>query len=238
MIPAYNEENSIARVIQEIPRKIEGISSVRVLVVNDGSNDQTVKVAKEAGADKIVNHSVNRGLASTFRTGLKFAVKMGADVIVNTDADFQYDQRQIPDLIKPVLERKADMVIGSRFDGYIEYMPSRKKLGNRIATIVTRLVSGYHARDAQSGFRAFSSRLARYMTITSKKTYVQETIIRASRGGYKIVEIPITFRKREGQSRLIKNIWRYAFAVLPEMLYVFTDVLRKRKQTSEAMLHA
>lgn len=130
MIPAHNEEKTIAKVIKEVPREIKGIDEVEVLVTNDGSIDKTVEVAKEAGADKIVGFKRNKGLAPAFRAGLESALAMGADIIVNTDADFQYNQSQIPDLIKPVLDDEADIVLGSRFKGWIEYMPLQKRIGN------------------------------------------------------------------------------------------------------------
>jgi glycosyltransferase involved in cell wall biosynthesis len=226
MIPAYNEEKTIGTVIREIPRSIDGFETIDVIVTNDGSVDRTKEVALEAGAALVVSHRRNRGLAATFRTGLKFAIKRGADVIVNTDADLQYDQRQIPDLVSPIVLGNADMVLGSRFKGRIEYMPQRKKMGNMLATCVTRILSGFNVSDAQSGFRAFSREVAEFLRVTSTKTYVQETIIRPARKGFRIVEIPITFRKREGESRLIKSIWGYAFHVLPELVSCYIDTFR------------
>jgi glycosyltransferase involved in cell wall biosynthesis len=226
MIPAYNEEETIGGVIREIPRSIDGFETIDVIVTNDGSVDGTKEVALEAGAALVVSHRRNRGLAATFRTGLKFAIKRGADVIVNTDADLQYDQRQIPDLVSPIVLGNADMVLGSRFKGWIEHMPRRKRMGNMLATCVTRILSGFSVSDAQSGFRAFNREVAEFLRVTSTKTYVQETIIRPARKGFRIVEIPITFRKREGESRLIKSIWGYAFHVLPELVSCYIDTFR------------
>ena len=226
MIPAYNEEKTVGRVIDEIPRGIEGVDVIEVLVIDDGSVDNTRQVAEIAGANLVVSHSTNRGLAASFRTGLKVALRMNADIIVNTDADLQYDQTQIRELVRPILANEVDMVLGSRFKGYIEDMPTRKKLGNMLATFATRVLSGFNTSDAQSGFRAFSRELASSLKITSTKTYVQETIIRAARCGYRITEVPITFRKRHGPSRLIKSIWGYAFKVLPELISCYIDTLR------------
>jgi len=203
-IPAYNEENTINKVIREIPCQIDGIDSVEVLVINDGSKDNTVKVAKDAGADHIINQKENLGLAFTFRTGLEEALMRGADIIVNTDADFQYNQQQIPDLIKPVLEGKADIVLGSRFSGHIEHMAPQKRLGNILATRVTRMASGYPVTDARTGFRAFSRDAALRMNILYDYTYVQETIIQAVDHNLTMVEIPIKVRKCEGDSILIQ----------------------------------
>lgn len=230
MIPAYNEEKTVGKVIDEIPRRIEGVDVIEVLVIDDGSVDDTRQVAEIAGANLVISHGNNRGLAASFRTGLKAALKMNADIIVNTDADLQYDQTQIRELVRPILSNKADMVLGSRFKGYIEEMPTRKKLGNILATLVTRILSGFNTSDAQSGFRAFTGELASSLKITSTKTYVQETIIRAARCGYRLTEIPITFRKRSGPSRLIKSIWGYAFKVVPELISCYIDTHRSCKR--------
>lgn len=226
MIPAYNEELSIGRVIEEIPRVISGIKSVEVLVIDDGCQDNTKHVALSAGAERVVSHQHNLGLASAFRTGLRISLQMGADVIVNTDADRQYNQHQIPALVKPIVNGEADLVLGSRFKGRIEAMPIGNRIGNLLATFVTRVLSGYPTSDAQSGFRAFSRQLAKFLTITSRKTYVQETIIRAARGGFSLFEIPIDFRKRPGESRLISSIWSYAFNVLPDLARCYMDLIR------------
>jgi glycosyltransferase involved in cell wall biosynthesis len=208
MIPAYNEEKSIASVIKEIPR--DCCDEVEVLVINDGSIDKTVQEAKKAGADKIVNFKKNKGLAPAFRAGLQKALEMGADIIVNTDGDGQYNGEEIRKLIEPILAGRADFVLGSRTNGHIEYMPIQKKIGNRIATFITRQVSGFPVSDAQSGFRAFTRDCALHLNVMADYTYVQETLIQASYYGLVIEEVPIEFRRRDGHSRLISSIWRYA----------------------------
>ena len=214
-IPAYNEEKTIGKVIREIKECIEirkYCDDVKVLVINDGSTDNTVEEAKKAGADKIISFRKNRGLARAFKAGLETALEMGADIIVNIDADGQYNPKEIPKLIKPILDGKADIVLGSRFKGWIEYMPIQKRIGNRIATWVTRLASGIPISDAQTGFRAFSREAALRLNVLADYTYVQETIIQAAKMGLKIEEVPIEFRKRRGngKSRLISNIFSYA----------------------------
>lgn len=216
-IPAYNEEKTISDVIKEIrelkPEDFEGrISDIKIVVVNDGSNDNTAKVAKDAGADVVVSFRRNRGLARAFGQGIETALELGADIIVNIDADDQYDAKEIPKLVNPILDGEADIVLGSRFEGWIEYMPPQKRIGNKIATWVTRIVSGFPTSDAQTGFRAFSRDAAMKLHVLGDYTYVQETIIQANQHGLKIVEVPITFRKRkgDGQSRLISNIFGYA----------------------------
>jgi len=210
MIPAYNEEKSIADVIAEIPREIEGISSVVVLVIDDGSTDGTVREAERAGADKIVGHGSNKGLGATFKDGLDAALDMGADVVVNIDADGQYNATEIPRLIQPILEDKADFVLGWRDIDKLAFMPRGKRIGNKTATWVTRRFCHLPIKDAQSGFRAFSRETAMKLNLSGRYTYVQETLIQASYKGLRIEQVPIEFRARKGQSRLISNIGSYA----------------------------
>lgn len=208
MIPAYNEEQTIASVIKEIPR--DCCDEVEVLVINDGSADKTVQEARRAGADKILSFKKNKGLAPAFRAGLQKALEMDADIIVNTDGDGQYNGEEIRKLIEPILAGRADFVLGSRTNGSIEYMPLQKRVGNRIATFITRMVSGLPISDAQSGFRAFTRDCALHLNVMADYTYVQETLIQASYYGLVIEEVPIEFRRRDGHSRLISSIWRYA----------------------------
>jgi len=209
-IPSYNEESSLASVITEIPRTIPGIDQIIVLVINDGSTDRTVEIATQAGADKILSHKHNMGLAKTFRDGLDAALEMGADIIVNTDADFQYNGMEIPNLIAPILEGKTDIVLGDRQVDKLDHMPRGNLWGNKLATQVTRLVTGLPINDAQTGFRAFSREAALRMNLTGDYTYTQETIIQAANKNLKVAQIPVEFRRREGNSRLISSIFRYA----------------------------
>ncbi|KUK94831.1 MAG: Glycosyl transferase family 2 [Methanothrix harundinacea] len=211
IIPAYNEENSLPVVIREIPREIPGVDEVEVLVINDGSTDATAEVAKTSGADRVISHKKNMGLGVTFKDGLEEALRMGADVIVNTDADGQYNGAEIPRLIEPILKEEADVVIGNRQIDLLDHMPWQKKAGNKMATWVTRRVTGLPILDAQTGFRAFSREAALRMTLVSGSyTYVQETLIEAANKRLAVEQIPIEFRRREGPSRLISNIFKYA----------------------------
>ena len=209
-IPAYNEEKTIAGVIREIPRRIDGVDTVEVVVIDDGSGDDTARQATEAGADRIVSHKRNEGLGVTFKDGLEAALDMGADLIVNIDGDGQYNAEEVPALVKPLLDNKADIVLGWRDIDKLEFMPRGKKIGNKVATWVTRRTCGLHIEDAQSGFRAFSREAALRMNLSGKYTYVQETIMEAKYKGLKIEQIPIEFRPREGQSRLIPSLATYA----------------------------
>jgi len=209
-IPAYNEERTLHDVIKEIPRLIPGIDDVRILVINDGSTDRTIDIAIQAGADKTVSHKHNLGLAWTFRDGLNEALEMGADIIVNTDADFQYNGKEIPKLIAPILEGTADIVLGDRQIDHLDHMPRGNYWGNKIATQVTRWATGLPIKDAQTGFRAFTRDAALRMNLTGEYTYTQETLIQAANKKLKIEQIPVEFRRREGKSRLISNILGYA----------------------------
>lgn len=209
VIPAYNEERTVGRVIEEIPREIEGVDSVRVIVVSDGSTDGTENEAKKAGADRIITFKQNMGLSRAFKAGLEAALETDADIIVSIDADGQYVPGEIPKLIEPIIKQEADIVLGSRFKGHIEHMPLKKKIGNIIATKVTRFVSGFPVSDAQTGFRAFSREAALRLNIFSDYTYVQETIIQAVHKDFTIVEIPCNFRRREDESRLVSSMFTY-----------------------------
>jgi len=208
-IPSYNEEKTILKVINEIPKKISGIDKIEILVIDDGSTDKTSEVAKKAGAS-VIKNTKNMGLAFTFAKGLQKALDMGADIIVNTDADFQYNQTQIPLLVTPVLNQDADIVLGSRFRGWIEEMPFQKKWGNIAMSFMVRTITGLKISDAQTGFRAFSREAALKINIFSDFTYTQETILEAWEKKLVIKEVPVDFRKRKDKSRLISNIFVYA----------------------------
>ncbi len=209
-IPAYNEERTLGKVIREIPRKIDKIDEVKVVVIDDGSIDDTRKVAFRAGADKVISFKQNRGLAQAFKMGLNVALQMNSDIIVNIDADGQYDGAEISKLINPILNSEADIVLGFRFKEWIEDMSLQKKVGNYLATKVTNLLSGLKISDAQTGFRAFSKEAALKINVISNYTYVQETIMQAVNKQLKIVEVPVHFRRRKGKSRLISNIFSYS----------------------------
>lgn len=197
VVPAYNEEKTVGKVIHQIPKRIPGIEKVEIIVVDDGSTDWTVSEAMKAGA-KVIRHKMNMGLAISFRDGLDAALEDGADVIVNTDADLQYDQRDIPKLIKPIIKGEADIVLTDRNVWKLPHMPLGKKIGNKLATWIVRILSGFPVKDAQSGFRAFSREAALNLNVLSGYTYVQETIIQAVFKKMKITQVPCKFRARRG----------------------------------------
>jgi glycosyltransferase involved in cell wall biosynthesis len=209
-IPAYNEEDTIAGVIREIPRRIPDIDSIEVILIDDGSIDNTITKATKNGVDEVVTHKVNKGLGFAFRDGIDSALEKGADIIVNIDADGQYNATQIPDLIKPILDGKADIVLGWRNIDKLDFMSEGKKLGNKLATWITGRLSGLPIKDAQTGFRAFSREAALRLNLFGKYTYVQETLIQASHKDLQIAQVPVEFRARNGKSRLIPNLVSYA----------------------------
>lgn len=209
MVPAYNEAEIIGNVIEEIPRKIEGLDSVQVLVINDGSTDRTAEVAREAGADEILSHRTNLGLGVAFRDGLERALKMGADIIVNMDADGQYNAKEIPKLIKPILEKRAEIVLGWRDISNLDFVSFSKKIGNQMTTWIIRKACNLSIKDSQTGFRAFSQEAALRMNLSGEYTYVHETLIQAKSKHLRIDEVPVQFRQRKGDSRLISSLPSY-----------------------------
>lgn len=213
VIPARNEEDNIKTLIKNIPRSIPHVSEVKVLVVDDGSTDDTSRKAREAGADYVVSFKRHRGLALAFKTGVKRAVELSADIIVNIDADNQYNPQEIPRLVEPIIENKVDIVLGDRQVNKLEHMPWNKKIGNSIVSYITSGLSGQNIRDSQTGFRALSREAALRINIFSNYTYTQEMILEAAYKKLRVIEIPVEFRKREGESRLISNIFTYALKV-------------------------
>lgn len=223
MIPAYNEEQNIEAVIKSVPRKIARIDEVEVLVIDDGSDDRTAMLASKAGADCVISQKMNRGLAFTFKLGLEKSLEMGADIIVNTDADNQYDQAEIPQLIEPVLNHDADIVLGNRQVRTLDHMPFAKKYGNCLGSFVMRRLTGLPVTDTQTGFRAFSREAALRLNILSDYTYTQETIIQAVSKKMAVVEIPCTFRRRDGgSSKLISSVSSYIKRVAVTILRTYT----------------
>ncbi|MEM3399921.1 MAG: glycosyltransferase family 2 protein [Candidatus Micrarchaeia archaeon] len=228
VIPAFNEENTIASVISQVPRSIQGITSVEVIVIDDGSTDSTAKKAKDAGADIIVTHKKRKGLAASFSDGIEKALDEDSDIIVNIDADAQYDPSEIPKLIQPIISGEADVVLGVRSGEGITHMPLSKKIGNKIATAVISLLCQHRIRDAQTGFRAFSKEAATMLNILSDFTYTHEMLIILIKKKMKILELDINFKPRQGKSRLVESVFDYALRAGVTILrtYMFYHPLR------------
>lgn len=222
-IPAYNEEKTIRDVISKIKVVMDQTKycySYLIIVVDDGSEDKTVEEATKAGAC-VFSHQENKGLAETFRTEMKICCELGAEIIVHTDADGQYKAEEIPLLIEQV-ENGYDLVLGSRFKGTIENMPFTKKAGNRAFSIALSLLTRRKISDGQTGFRAFTRKVAEEIQIISDHTYTQEQIIRAAQNNYSIKEVPIHFAKRnDGKSRLMRSSLDYAFRAWKNILKIY-----------------
>ncbi len=210
-IPAYNEAKNIAKTVKSVPREIAGISEVLVQVVDDGSRDSTAEVAKEAGADIVVSHSTNRRLGAVFNTAVESAIDNGADLMVNIDADGQFDSRQIPEMVAPILSGEADITIGDRFNrGTAEGIPFLKSFLNRLAAKVVGAFLNVEIHDLTCGFRAHSREALLRLNQVTGFTYTQETIIDAIGKKLKLKWIPVRVRYFEDrQSRIVKSVWSF-----------------------------
>ena len=214
-IPAYNEEATIARVIKDIPRKINS-HKVEVLVIDDGSSDKTSQVSKSAGAEHGIRNHRNLGLGVAFRKGIEYALKLGADIIVNIDADGQFNPKDIEHLIKPILENEADMVTTTRFlNKKPKNMPYIKKWGNRRFTNLVSRITGQKFTDTQCGFRAYSREAALKLNLFGKFTYTQEAFIDLVEKGVQIKEVPLeVVYHKERKSNISGKLSRYGFKSL------------------------
>lgn len=208
-IPCYNEESTLALTLSELPKKINGIDEIEVLIIDDGSTDNTLEVARKSGVKNFVNLPKNIGLAKAFAAGLNKSIELGADVVVNTDADNQYCADDIEKLVKPIIEGNADIVVGARPITNIVHFSPIKKLLQKLGSAVMRLVSSTDIEDATSGFRAFSKSAAMQINVFDNYTYTLETIIQAKAKGFDIVSVPIRVNAELRESRLIKNIFDY-----------------------------
>lgn len=208
-IPCYNEEDTLATTLSELPRSLPGVDIVEWLVIDDGSIDQTVEVAKNCGVHHIVRLPQNAGLARAFTVGLDACIRAGADIIVNTDADNQYCAADIPKLIQPILLGQAEIVVGSRPISRIQHFSPVKKQLQYLGSWVVRLASGTDIPDAPSGFRAMSRSAALQLNVFNNYTYTLETIIQAGQKGIPIASVPIRVNGQTRPSRLVKSIPSY-----------------------------
>lgn len=208
-IPCFNEESSLPITLSELPTSVEGFDVVEWLVIDDGSSDNTVAVATENGVQHVVRHIHNQGLAKAFMTGLDACLELGADVIVNTDADNQYQASDIDALVAPILSHKAEIVIGARPIGDTKHFSFVKKSLQRLGSWVVRVVSGTDIEDAPSGFRAFSSNAAKRLMVFNEYTYTLETIIQAGQKNIPICSVPIGTNEDLRPSRLVRSMPSY-----------------------------
>ena len=208
-IPCYNESETLAITLEALPREVPGFDKVEWLIIDDGSTDETVSVAQENGVDHIVKHVHNQGLAKGFMTGLEACLRLDADVIVNTDADNQYNADDIPLLTKPIIDGNADLVVGERPIATIEHFSVVKKLLQKLGSWVVRLASNTDIPDAPSGFRAISRSAAHQLIVFSDYTYTLETIIQAGQKNMAITSVPIRVNEDLRPSKLVKSIYSY-----------------------------
>ena len=220
-IPCFNEENTLEETLADLPRDIPGIDTIEIMIVDDGSIDNTVEVAKGFGVDHIVQLGSNRGLATAFRRGTEYALAQGADILLNTDADNQYCGADIHKLVEPILRHEADLVVGCRpIVDHPEFNPAKKML-QLAGSWTLRQISKTTARDAASGFRAFSRETLQRIFIHSKFSYCMETLIQAGNSGIRVVSVDIGVNPKTRESRLFKSIPQYIMKSGGTMLAMF-----------------
>ena len=222
MIPCLNEESTLPLVLSKIPRKIKGIDSIVTLIIDDGSTDKTVDVAKNLGVKEFVHHAKNRGLAHSLRDGIQRSLELGADILVLTDGDNQYPQEKIPELIQPILDGEADTVIGDRGVMTIEHFSPFKKFLQKFGTGVVNSLAGTNVPDSTSGFRAYTKEAAIKFNLIGRFNFAAETTIQASNKKLAIVSIPIKTNPKTRESRLFKSSWEHVRKSAVAMLNSYT----------------
>lgn len=220
-IPCFNEADSLPVTLAALPRSVVGCGVVEWLVIDDGSSDDTAGVARRLGVDHVIRHPTNRGLAAAFMTGLDAAVALGADIVVNTDADNQYDARDIETLVKPILEGKAEFVIGARPIESTRHFSWLKRRLQSLGSGVVRLVSHTRVADAPSGFRAMTRDVALRLNVFNSYTYTLETIIQAGRSHIRVISVPVRTNPDLRPSRLVKSTGNYVGRSLATIVRIF-----------------
>jgi len=221
-IPCYNEAQTLPVTLADLPKKIEGIDNIEVLIIDDGSTDDTIKVAREHGVNHIVRFTKNKGLARGFTAGLDACLRLGADIIVNTDADNQYKGEYIAHLVAPILRGEAEVVIGDRNTNGIEHFSWSKKRLQSLGSWVVRQVSDTNVPDSTSGFRALSREAALQMNVVSKFTYTLETIIQAGKKNLAVTHVPIKTNEKLRDSRLFSSTWAYIKRSVATIARIYT----------------
>ncbi len=221
-IPCFNEAENLPQTVAALPRELDGFDAVELLVIDDGSTDNTAEVARGLGIEHLISFSENRGLAKAFMAGIDAAIALGADVIVNTDADNQYDASCIPALVQPILRGEADMVIGDRQVNSIDEFSATKKRLQRFGSWVVRLASQADIPDATSGFRALSRQAALGLFVTSDFTYTLETIIQAGAANLRLAAVPVKTNPATRPSRLFGSMWTYVKRSAVTIMRIYT----------------
>lgn len=220
-IPCYNEAMHLPVTLKELPRQVNGFDSVEWLIINDGSTDETAEVAKANGVDHVISLTKNQGLAKGFQAGIDACIKLGADVIVNTDADNQYNAGDIEKLVAPILQGTADYVIGARPIEEIKHFSFSKKILQKIGSWVVRTISNTDIPDAPSGFRAISKNTALKLNVFNEYTYTLETIIQAGQKNMAICSVPIRVNRDLRPSKLVKSIPSYLKKSILTIIRIF-----------------
>jgi glycosyltransferase involved in cell wall biosynthesis len=235
-IPCLNEEETLPSTLADLPRSLDGFDQVEWLVIDDGSTDRTVEVAREHGVEHIVRLPNNKGLAAAFQAGLDAALKLGADAIVNTDADNQYRGEDISKLVAPILAGKADLVVGDRQVGQVEHFSAGKKRLQRLGSWVVRRVSGTQVADSTSGFRAYNREAALQLSVVSNFTYTLESLIQAGRMLIAVEDVPVGANETLRESRLAATSGAYVRRNAPEILRIYARYQPMRAFATAALV--
>lgn len=227
-IPCYNEADTLPLTVRDLPRSIEDVDTVEVLVIDDGSTDGTADVARELDVDHVIRLTKNKGLAVAFARGLEASLELGADIIVNTDGDNQYRGECIRDLVQPILKGEAEMVVGDRQIKTIQHFSAFKKVLQKLGSWIVRWASKTNVPDATSGFRAFSKEAALRLSVYSEYTYTLETIIQAGKKGISITSVPVETNEVLRESRLIHSTFQYVIrsAITITRIFLMYEALR------------
>ena len=221
-IPCFNEAETLPLTLADLPRHIAGVDEIEVLIIDDGSSDETTEVARRSGVHHIVRMTKNKGLANGFMAGLDASLRLGADIIVNTDADNQYNGADIPSLVRPIIDGQAELVIGDRQTDEIHHFSWMKKRLQNLGSWVVRQVSATEIPDATSGFRALSREAALQMNVLSRFTYTLETIIQAGKKNLAVSHVPVRTNSKLRESRLFKGNWNYIKRSIATITRIYT----------------
>lgn len=220
-IPCFNEEKTLASVLSELPKQIDGIDIIETMIIDDGSVDDTIAIANKYKVDYIIKHIGNKGLWNAFKSWVAKALYEGADILVNTDGDNQYPGKYIPDLVKPIIDSEADFVMGNRQTKKIAHFSHAKKFFQWLGSMLVRFFSGTTVPDSVSGFRAYSREALLRLNVTSDFSYAVDTLVQAGSKHIKIAHIPMTTNKPTRPSRLFKNMWQHMYKTLSILLRVY-----------------